>query len=120
MKLHAFYGKVSMAKPHNDPVGRGRRNFKRIRQSFALYDQRMVARGFESIWQAAKYCLRIVTYLTGLSVHQVGRALDHSAERFANCLMAEAHSEYRYLPGECANRINCYPRARRHAGARRY
>src|SRR2546421_65953 len=66
----------------------------------------MVARGGEGIRQLAENILAIVMDLTRFAVKESGGADDFAAERSANGLMAEAHTENGEFSGEALDQLH--------------
>lgn len=100
MELDAFDRKLPVAEAHDDAVGGFGGNFQAARERAAFDDERMVARGFEILREAAKNRLAVVMNFAGFAVHDFFRADDFAAERIADGLMAEANTEDGNFAGE--------------------
>src|SRR6266478_927296 len=79
----------------------------------------MVARGGERVGQLAENIFAVVVNLAGLAVKNLRRANDFAAERRADGLMAETHTENREFPRQSANQIDANSSVLRCAWTRR-
>src|SRR5882762_4765444 len=119
VELDAFDFVAAVAEGHVDAViGLGGDDeFKR--QGFFLDDQGMVARGGEGIRQLAENIFAVVMDLARFAVEELRGADDFAAERSANGLMAEAHTEDRKFSGEALDQLHGNARLLRRARTRR-
>ena len=119
VELDAFDGKLAVAEAHDDAVGGFGGDFEAARQRAAFDDERMIARGFEILREAAKNRFAVVMNFAGLTVHDFFRADDFATERVADGLMAEADAENGNFAGEVLDDGHAQTRFARRAGAGR-
>ncbi len=119
VELDAFDGKLAVAEAHDDAVGGFGGDFEAARQRAAFHDERMVARSFEILREAAKNRSAVVVNFAGFAVHDFFRADDFAAERVADGLMAEANAENGNFSGETLDDGHAQAGFARRAGAGR-
>jgi hypothetical protein len=100
MKLDAFNFVATVAQAHDNAVVGFGGDGEFARERFALYDERVVARGGEGIRQLAEYVFAVVMDLARFAVEKYWGAYDFAAKRGANGLMPEAYAQDRKFSGE--------------------
>src|SRR5215207_2840886 len=119
VELHALHLEEAVAQAHDDAVGRRGRDFEAVRQTLALDDERVVARGGEAVFEPLEDRPAVVANLGRLAVDGLGAAHDAPAEDLPDGLVAEAHAEHRHVTGERADHLQRHPRLVRRARPRR-
>ena len=93
MKLHPFHRVFPVAKAHDFPLGRLRRDLQASRQTLPFDQQAVVAGRLERIRQIPKEGPPIVPDPRGLPVHEPSGSDNPPAERGADALVAETHPQ---------------------------
>jgi len=109
VELDAFDFVAAVTEGHDDAVIGLGGDDEFARQGFFLDDQGMVARGSEGIRQLAEDILAVVMDLARFAMKEFRSADDFAAERSANGLMAEAHTENRKFSGEALDQLHEMP-----------
>ena len=92
MELDTFEFVLLVANAHDDAVVSSCRDGEFSREGFALDDQRVVARRRERFRQFLENTFAVVMDFAGLSMKQLWRANDFSAECFSDGLMAQTNA----------------------------
>src|SRR6185369_4514983 len=104
MKLNALHFQFTMPQSHDDVAGVSR-NFETRRHRLSFNDQRVIATGAKLVAQSGKDRLAVVMNIRRFTVHQLRRAHDFPAKRLTNRLVAQTHTEQRYLSSESLDHI---------------
>ena len=100
MKLHALDLHLAVAQSHDDAVGSGRGDFEARWQRLALDHQRMIAPGFETVFEPFKDSLPVVVNLRRFAMHEARRTHHTTAESLPDCLVSQTYSQQRNATGE--------------------
>ena len=88
------------------------------RKRCRLYQERMIARGFERVVHAGKDGPTVMGNAAGLAVHDAPGTDDSCAERLGDALMSQADAQDRNPTGQSADDVHTDARLHRPAGAR--
>src|SRR5947209_8352896 len=97
MELYAFYRKRLVAHAHDLAVFAPRGNLQALRKAVLFNHERVVARSDEWIRQRAKHAFSVVHDRRRLAMHEVAGMHDAAAERLADALVAQTHTQHRNL-----------------------
>lgn len=95
MKLDTPDGKFAMFNPHNLALLSFGGDFKAVRKSITLDDQRVVTCGREGIGHAREQILTVMFYSGSFSMHHAVVHYNVATEHVADALVAKANTECR-------------------------
>src|SRR6202050_5459933 len=119
MELHAMHGLVAMLQAHDHAIIRCCRYFEAGGHGGRIDGERVVARGFETVFDPAKHAAVGMPDAAELALHRRRRAHDRSTKGLSDRLMAEADAKDRDAAARRRDQFETDARAVRITGAGR-
>ena len=108
MELHSLDIEIPVFYSHNYAVFSSRCYVEHVGNGFWLNCQRVVAHGFERLWESREDALAVVVDRRRFSVPYFARVFDHSTKCLCYALVAQTDAKHRYLAGEVLYDVDRY------------